>query len=284
MDIAISNYLFIFLNYNAKVYSHLNKNYRDFNNIIQVHNDKDIQKIKIKIILLEHRNDKEIKTSDVNISCRFVNDKNFNLEKTYYHASFMDKVIANVEFDRLTATCEMKFDFWNECVFDLCFSMLFKIISQNKSIVLLHSSAIEIDNRAVLFCGKSGAGKSTIISNYDNYKILTDEISTLQTINDASWFVPIPWRSVTNKTLELGCICIIKQSNKINIRKFQDEAALVLSKFIYFNIWEGNKKINSINTIQFATEKYNIYELEIPICFEVKDLNILLRRMIYGEI
>lgn len=281
MDIFISNYLFNFTDSNFQVSSYLKNNYKNFIYKNALVLDRVIEKVQINMIVLEKLNTNEIKDSDINISCRFINEVDCNIKKTYYHASIKNVIIANVEYNWKTSTCEMKFDFWNERVFELCFSMLFKIISQDNSIVLLHSSAIEIDNRAVLFCGKSGAGKSTIISHYNSPEILTDEISTLQTINGGSWYVPIPWRAVTSKQLELGCICILKKSKQVQATKIQDQASLILSKYIYFNIWDSNKKKNSINTIRFAAERYNVYELEIPINFDVSDFNNLLRRLIY---
>lgn len=281
MDIFISNYVFSFIAPCDKVSFYLNEKYGDF--ITQNHlvADRPIEKVQIRTIVAEQLHPEVIEPSDVNISCKFYNEGCTNRKKTFYHASVKGEITAKVEYDWLSSVCEMKLDFWNECVFDLCFSMLFKILSQGNSMVLLHSSAIEIDNKAVLFCGKSGAGKSTMISHYDNTEILTDEISTLQITNGEALYIPIPWRMVTSKFRELGCICILKKSIKVRATKIQDEAALLLSKYIYFNIWDGNKKKNSLDAIRFAAKKYNVYELEVPINFDVNDFNNLLRRLIY---
>ncbi|WML25171.1 aldolase [Neobacillus sp. OS1-33] len=52
------------------------------------------------------------------------------------------------------------------------------VILQQKKILPLHGSAIEIDGRAYAFIGNSGAGKSTLASAFLNngYRLLTDDV------------------------------------------------------------------------------------------------------------
>uniref|UniRef100_B8HL62 HPr kinase n=1 Tax=Cyanothece sp. (strain PCC 7425 / ATCC 29141) TaxID=395961 RepID=B8HL62_CYAP4 len=56
----------------------------------------------------------------------------------------------------------------------------------------LHASAIVIENQAIGFCGRAGAGKSTTAAYLaqQGFPILTDDVLTLQESNGQFWVIP----------------------------------------------------------------------------------------------
>lgn len=56
------------------------------------------------------------------------------------------------------------------------------IMSATMGYVSLHAASVVIDNRAVLFCGASGVGKSTLTAHFysKGYQVLSDDVTTLR--------------------------------------------------------------------------------------------------------
>ena len=60
---------------------------------------------------------------------------------------------------------------------------VFGILLHQRRQVVLHASAVRVGDRAVLFCGASGAGKSTMAAalNQKGYALLTDDVCAIDT-------------------------------------------------------------------------------------------------------
>lgn len=60
---------------------------------------------------------------------------------------------------------------------------------------LVHSSAIEIDGKGYLFCGRSGAGKTTIARLWKKagFTLLCDDRNIVRVIDGKAWACSTPW-------------------------------------------------------------------------------------------
>ncbi len=62
--------------------------------------------------------------------------------------------------------------------------------------VLLHASAVKLDNHGILFCGISGAGKSTMAALWDNLEnttVLSDDRVVVREHDGRLWAYGTPW-------------------------------------------------------------------------------------------
>ncbi|OFX44138.1 MAG: hypothetical protein A2046_14480 [Bacteroidetes bacterium GWA2_30_7] len=66
------------------------------------------------------------------------------------------------------------------------------VVLNQRNLFPIHGSAVEIDNKAILFSGQPGAGKSTIATalSLKGYKIITDDISAIQRIENKPYVIP----------------------------------------------------------------------------------------------
>ena len=101
--------------------------------------------------------------------------------------------------------------------------------------LFLHSSAVMLDQRAYLFSGPSGVGKSTHTRLWldifgDRAKIINDDKPALRRL-DGKWYAfGTPWsgknRIDINIKASLGGICFLKQSDKNEIRRLDAREAI----------------------------------------------------------
>ena len=101
------------------------------------------------------------------------------------------------------------------------FGSVLGALAHQRGIFALHASAVEIDGRALLFSGKSGAGKSTIAAEFvkRGYGLLCDDTSLL-TIDDDGIISIIPGHSeikLWNDSLKM------LKTDYSNIEKIREE-------------------------------------------------------------
>ncbi len=73
--------------------------------------------------------------------------------------------------------------------------------------VIIHASAIEIDGRAFVFVGESGAGKSTMVKNLREMTggtILGEDNIALRFIKDRFWIFGTPWHLAPENCAPIG--------------------------------------------------------------------------------
>lgn len=119
--------------------------------------------------------------------------------------------------------------------------LYFASIAINHNILLLHASAIIKDNKAVLFTGQSGAGKSTI-SRLSGYDIIHDDIIALSILDNGSFCLQtIPFKVNYTKrvfTGEIDCFYRIFQNPKTYGEDVPTKEKLM---HILFSVWSFDK-------------------------------------------
>lgn len=160
-----------------------------------------------------------------------------------------------------------------EYFYSSCYNVPFSIISYINKSLLLHSSAIEIDNRIIAFCGKKENGKTTLVSYLSKYfNFYTDDTMELS-INEnlclcERSFSPLKMNEdslniLTEKT-ELFAVSRKNVSNKSYINpseiklKISEKNKLPLDKIIFLN---RNKDRNSEIIIRKIEDNITIHSL-----------------------
>lgn len=146
----------------------------------------------------------------------------------------------NAILDLENSCCDIELDYFSEYAIDLFLSVIWRFISPKYERILLHASAISIEDKAFLFCGHSGDGKSTILDILQQHA-LTDEMACISfDSNIAPYYFSIPWRNcyMENNIIPLKKIFLLEKSEKaasVNIHK--KIAYILLQKYLYFNLW-----------------------------------------------
>lgn len=109
----------------------------------------------------------------------------------------------------------------------------FQLLQHNG--IMLHASALELDGKAYLFSGNSGAGKSTHTHMWQtavsqSARIFNDDKPALRYI-DGQWFAyGTPWSGKNginiNMKVPVAGICFLKQSKDNRIRRMGEQEAL----------------------------------------------------------
>ncbi len=151
-----------------------------------------------------------------------------------------------------------------------CIAFLF----QQRGVSAIHSSAIEIDDRAILISGVSGSGKSTIaLSMIDKgYRYLADDIAMVDPRTDMVLHPAFPQqkvcRNVAEKMNSAELLYINEKKDKFayhNQRDFCDEPRKLTTMF-QLNICDGDRvlvekvtgveKLNSVLKNLFLLDAY----------------------------
>ena len=120
--------------------------------------------------------------------------------------------------------------------------LFFMAMALNENMLSLHASAIEINNRAILFSGVSGTGKTTHVNNwqtlYGPLPVINDDKPIISAKDDSIMVHGSPFsgkESINiNKSLPLGAIIFLRQGkeNKV-VLPSKKEAVQLLLKNIY---------------------------------------------------
>ena len=110
--------------------------------------------------------------------------------------------------------------------------LLISVLARNKG-ALIHAAGIEVNGRAYIFPGKSGAGKSTISNLFDtldNMELLSDDRVVVRSIGDDFKVYGTPWPGEAgiahNKKASLGGIFFIFHGTTNSIREIEPKTAV----------------------------------------------------------
>ncbi len=135
--------------------------------------------------------------------------------------------------------------------------------------IMLHACGIRRDAKGYLFCGTSGAGKSTIADLWNrgkNAAVLSDDRTVIRRINNRFWVYGTPWHGESKfsspKRAPLKKIFFIRHAKRNIARKLTPlEAASHLISKSFSTFWS---KEGMEFTLKFCTElaqKIPCYEL-----------------------
>lgn len=129
---------------------------------------------------------------------------------------------------------------------DNVFRMIFSSKCIDKQMILMHASTIIRENKAILFIGQSGAGKSTI-AGLSGHKVLHDDLIALKRIDDSRFrIMTLPFKPMFKKyefVGEIDCIYRIYQSleNKTQEINKQEQIAQLLFSLWSFDDFRADK-------------------------------------------
>lgn len=151
--------------------------------------------------------------------------------------------------------------------------MFFYLYLLSHSGMMLHASAVELDGKAYLFSGNSGAGKSTHTRLWqqvfgERAQVFNDDKPALRYI-DGKWYAyGTPWCGKDginqNKRLPLAGICFLKQAPENKIRRL--DVKEVLSRVIAQTLFRF-KNVGSLDLLLGLVDKL---VREIPV-FEMEN-------------
>jgi len=104
---------------------------------------------------------------------------------------------------------------------------------------LLHASAIGYKNKAYIFTGPSGVGKSTIARISKNKLILSDDLVAIQKVNHGYMAFPTPFglqsRNIADKKLFIAAVYLLRHSEKILCQRMsvKDTLARIISNIVF---------------------------------------------------
>ena len=108
-------------------------------------------------------------------------------------------------------------------------NILYELLTKNKGF-MVHASASKIGNKAFLFLGQSGAGKSTSVALLKKvYSPLSDDFSIIIKIKDEYFFYQHPFReknNIENKNFSrylLGKVFFLEKSLYFKVEKINNE-------------------------------------------------------------
>lgn len=167
------------------------------------------------------------------------------------------------------------------------------LLSKNKGLIL-HASASLIDDKAFIFLGNSGAGKSTTVETLSpKYPIIADDMLILRKIGETCFVYQTPFQEKnphykkSSKSFPLKYFFFLKRAQTYKIRKITNRES-ILENLINQIFSEQDDIANQIKfALELAANSDNFYQLSFPLGDMDKLVNLLkthgLLGIIYGS-
>lgn len=143
--------------------------------------------------------------------------------------------------------------------------------------MMLHASAIALENRAYLFSGQCGMGKSTHTRLWqqiwgEKARVFNDDKPALRRMEDGWYAYGTPWCGKDNINLNmkvpLAGICFLKRGEENRIRRLsaQEAIPMILSQTLNRFYYESTLDLllNHINDLVEEIPIYELYNKPVP--------------------
>lgn len=142
----------------------------------------------------------------------------------------------------------------------------------------LHASAVALENRALLFSGPCGAGKSTHAGLWQQYfgpdraVIINDDKPALRLINSTFYIYGTPWSGKTslnvNIRVPLEAIVFLKQAEENHIRRLDNKEAVKLIIYQSIRPQDSIKMDKLLTLIDILLQKTPVYQMDCNVSLE----------------
>lgn len=144
---------------------------------------------------------------------------------------------------------------------------------------LLHSSVVLKNNKVVLFCGESGAGKSTqadLWKTYANAEVINGDRCVIRNRNDVFYGGGSLWSGTSGIYSPLSApiagIITLKKGTENSIRRLGAEAFSALYSNITLNPWDEEFMQNVTGNLLLMLQSVPVWELTCDISREAVSL------------
>lgn len=134
---------------------------------------------------------------------------------------------------------------------------------------LIHSCGINYEGKAVLFCGKSGAGKSTIADLWraENASLMNDDRIIIRPLDGKYVAAATPWHGTVDEinpvTLPIAAVFHLHQAteNRVEAIPFPQSAQRIIANAIapFYLKSSMNKVLQTLTTAMQTIPSYNLY-------------------------
>jgi len=131
--------------------------------------------------------------------------------------------------------------------------------------ILLHSSSAFREEAGICFIGKSGSGKTTILTLLKQFKPLNDDLNVLFLSDEKPFIIPLPIlsRGVFYPAVKADALFILNKSKRDEIKKMRKEDGLteIISclPFLHFSPSAFKKGIEVLEKILEYVPLYRLY-------------------------
>ena len=142
----------------------------------------------------------------------------------------------------------------------------------------LHASAVALENRAVLFSGPCGAGKSTHAGLWQQYfgpdraVIINDDKPALRLLNSTFYIYGTPWSGKTSLNVNirapLEAIVFLKQAKENHIRRLDNKEAVQLIIYQSIRPKDSIKMDKLLTLIDALMQKTPVYQMDCNVSLE----------------
>ena len=151
--------------------------------------------------------------------------------------------------------------------------LAFMVIALKEKRLSLHASAIEVNNKAILFSAASGGGKTTHVKNWEkigvNFKIINDDKPLIYKKDSLYYVAGSPWsgKEVLNNNIEapLHAIVFLEQSKSNRIETLDKKTATIELLKNTNRPEEPELYIDTLKIIEELIEATFIFKLEATI-------------------
>ncbi len=132
----------------------------------------------------------------------------------------------------------------------------------------IHCSAVEYNNKAIIFVGPSKAGKTTIVKLLkDRYQILADDLGVIREIGKTFYFFQTPFLEKIqlieklNQPYAIRGLFFLYKADKIRIRVVKNEATVFkkLIKQIWMKKHPAKSRLKPIIEFASSQEFFNLF-------------------------